>query len=72
MFTRITDFVQCAGHQIEVRVERSSHGEIRFGFVAPGTSTLAPIDGLGPFDTADQALGAVKRWVTNWAARRYG
>ena len=72
MFTRITDIVRCAGHQIEVRVERSSRGEIKFGFVAPGTSTLAPIDGLGPFDTADQALGAVKRWVTTWAARTYG
>ncbi len=72
MFTRIIDFVQCAGHQIEVRVERSSRGEIKFGYVAPGTSTLAAIDGLGSFDTADQALGAVRGWVTNWAARTYG
>ena len=72
MFTRIIDFVRCGGHQIEVRVERDCTGEVTFGFVAPGTDRLAPVEGLGQFESPDQALGAVKHWVTDWATRKYG
>lgn len=33
---------------------------------------LAPADGLGPFDTPEQALAAVRKWVWDWAVRYYG
>lgn len=72
MFTRIIDFVKYRGYQIEIQVERDSCGVITFGFIAPGVEGLAPIDSIGSFDTPEQALAAVRKWVWDWAKRYYG
>ena len=72
MFTRIIDFVMYRGNQIEIQVERDTRGAITFGFMAPGTEGLALVEGLGSFDSPEQALAAVRKWVRDWAVRYYG
>ena len=72
MFTRIIDFVKYRGYQIEIQVVRDACGAISFGIMAPGIEGLSPVDSLGPFDTPEQALAAVRKWVWDWAARYYG
>lgn len=72
MFTRIIDFIQCQGQQIEVQIVRSPTGTVTYGFFGPGFERVAPIEGLGQFDTSEQALNAAKQWVARWAAKAYG
>ena len=72
MFTRIIDFVRYQNHQIELQIERDSSGAITCAFLAPGFDRLAAVDGLGPFDTPEQALAAVREWVWDWAEKHYG